>query len=234
MLVELNLDAGNIISEDVHKIGILAVGSHLENHGPALPIDTDAKIASYVALEAALRTGARFLGVLYAASEFPYVKHGIHMDRDELVERELKPVLRKARRLLNLEAAVIVNGHGGNKLEDCMDNLKEELGLEIAWNNRIVEIEGPHAGSGELSAGLILGIADLRRLDECRPELYPEIGMIGLKEAREANREIDKAARICEREGVNPDPVLGQRILDDAVESVISDVKELLKIIQEF
>ena len=58
--------------------------------------------------------------------------------------------------------------------------------------------------------------------------------MIGLKEAREANREIDKAARICERDGVNPDPVLGQRILDDAVESVISDVKELLKIIQEF
>ena len=79
-MVELNLDAGNIISEDVHRIGILAVGSHLENHGPALPIDTDAKIASYVALEAALRTGARFLGVLYAASEF-YDKKGIQMDR---------------------------------------------------------------------------------------------------------------------------------------------------------
>lgn len=171
-MVELNLDAGNIISEDVHRVGILALGSHLENHGPALPIDTDAKIASYVALEAALRTGARFLGVLYAATEFPYVKHGIHMARDELVERELKPVLRKARRLLNLDAAVIVNGHGGNNLEDCMEDLGDELGLEIAWNNRIVEIEGPHAGSGELSAGIILGIADLRRLDECRPELY--------------------------------------------------------------
>jgi len=230
-VVELNLDAGNVISEDVHRVGILALGSHLENHGPALPIDTDAKIASYVALEASLRTGAKFLGIIYGATEFPYVKHGIHIDRDELLEGDLKPVLRKARNRLNIDAAVIVNGHGGNQLEDCVEDLMDELDMEIIWNNRIVEIEGPHAGSGELSAGIILGIADLTRLKECRPELYPEIGMIGLREAREANKRIERAARICEKEGINPDPVLGQRILDDAIESVISDVRELLEML---
>ncbi|MDI9618396.1 2-amino-5-formylamino-6-ribosylaminopyrimidin-4(3H)-one 5'-monophosphate deformylase [Methanothermobacter sp.] len=227
-MVELNLDAGNVISGDVHRVGILALGSHLENHGPALPIDTDAKIASYVALEASLRTGAKFLGIIYGATEFPYVKHGIHIERDELLEGDLKPVLRKARKRLNIDAAVIVNGHGGNQLEDCIDDLMDELDMEIIWNNRIVEIEGPHAGSGEVSAGIILGIADLTKLGECRPEIYPEIGMIGLREAREANKGIDRAARICEKEGINPDPVLGQRILDDAIESVVSDVRELL------
>ncbi|MDI9614066.1 2-amino-5-formylamino-6-ribosylaminopyrimidin-4(3H)-one 5'-monophosphate deformylase [Methanothermobacter sp.] len=230
-MVELNLDAGNVISGDVHRVGILALGSHLENHGPLLPIDTDAKIASYVALEASLRTGAKFLGIIYGATEFPYVKHGIHVDRDELLEGDLKPALRKARKRLNIDATVIVNGHGGNQLEDFIEDLMDELDMEIIWNNRIVEIEGPHAGSGELSAGIILGIADLRRLEECRPELYPEIGMIGLREAREANKGIDRAARICEKEGINPDPVLGQRILDDAIESVISDVRELLEML---
>ena len=47
-MVELRVNAGNVKNPNVHKIGIIALGSHLENHGPALPIDTDAKIASYI------------------------------------------------------------------------------------------------------------------------------------------------------------------------------------------
>ncbi|MBO7731294.1 MAG: creatinine amidohydrolase, partial [Methanobrevibacter sp.] len=42
-MVELRVNAGNVKNPNVHKIGIIALGSHLENHGPALPIDTDAK-----------------------------------------------------------------------------------------------------------------------------------------------------------------------------------------------
>ena len=42
-MVVLRYDSGNVISSKVHGIGILAVGSHLENHGAALPIDTDPK-----------------------------------------------------------------------------------------------------------------------------------------------------------------------------------------------
>ena len=53
-MVELRVNAGNVKNPNVHKIGIIALGSHLENHGPALPIDTDAKIASYIAFRAAL------------------------------------------------------------------------------------------------------------------------------------------------------------------------------------
>ena len=44
-MAELRYESGNIISPNVHRVGILAIGSHLENHGAALPIDTDSKIA---------------------------------------------------------------------------------------------------------------------------------------------------------------------------------------------
>ena len=39
-MAELRYRAGKIKNPRVHKIGVIALGSHLENHGPALPIDT--------------------------------------------------------------------------------------------------------------------------------------------------------------------------------------------------
>ena len=78
-MVELRVNAGNVKNPNVHKIGIIALGSHLENHGPALPIDTDAKIASYIAFRAALESGAKFLGVIYPAHKINEIHHGIHV-----------------------------------------------------------------------------------------------------------------------------------------------------------
>ena len=68
-MAELRYRAGNIRDPGVHKIGIIALGSHLENHGPALPIDTDAKIAAHIAFESSLKTGAKFLGIIFPAYE---------------------------------------------------------------------------------------------------------------------------------------------------------------------
>ena len=98
--MKLNYSSGNVISPKVHEIGILAIGSHLENHGAALPIDTDSKIASYIALQAALRSGAKFLGILYAATEYDYIKHGIHIDAEELAKKRLLPTLHTAKKCL--------------------------------------------------------------------------------------------------------------------------------------
>jgi 2-amino-5-formylamino-6-ribosylaminopyrimidin-4(3H)-one 5'-monophosphate deformylase len=230
MKIKLRYSSGNILSPDVHKIGILAVGSPLENHGAALPIDTDSKIAAYLALQASIQTGAMFLGILYAGTEYDYVKHGVHMKVEDLIERELKPTLRSARRSLNLEKIVLVNGHGGNvPLKDYLGKLEAELGLKIILNNRIVEIEGPHAGTGELSMGAALGFLDESRLDEhCDFKVYPEVGMVGLTEARKAEKGIDKGAMTVEKNGVHVDPDLGQKMLDDAVEAIIKDVEVLL------
>jgi len=229
-MIELRYSSGNVISPNVHKIGILAVGSHLENHGASLPIDTDSKISAYIALEASLRTGAKFIGVLYAATEYDYVKHGVHLPSDVLVKKELVPTLKRAKSNLNLEAVVLVNGHGGNvPIKDYLNKIKKDTQLAIVFNNKIVEIEGPHAGAGELSIGAVLGIVDQSRLDEhTQFDKYPEVGMVGLDEAREASSGIEIGAKKVAKEGVCVDLEMGKNMLETAVRDVIGDISHLL------
>lgn len=229
-MVELRYSSGRILSPDVHKVGIMAIGSHLENHGAALPIDTDSKIASYLAFQASIRTGAKFLGILYAATEYDYVNHGIHLPVDILVEKELVPTLKNARNNLNLEAVVLVNGHGGNvPIKEYLDGVEEETGLKLIFNNKIVEIEGPHASTGELSMGVILGMADESRLSEhCQFDTYPEVGMVGLHKARHQNKGIDEGASIVQEHGVCVDRKLGESLLENAICDIINDIKTLL------
>lgn len=228
--MELRYSSGNVISPEVHEIGVLAVGSHLENHGAALPIDTDSKIAAYLALQASLISGAKFLGILHAATEYDYVKHGIHIDAQKLAEDQLFPVLESAKKYLNIKKVVLVNGHGGNvPLMDHIGEIEKELKLRIVFNNKIVEIEGPHAGTGELSMGNILKIVDESKLQEhCDFKKYPEVGMVGLEEARDINEGINDGARTVEKEGVCIDMELGKQLLDIAVEDIIGDIKRLL------
>ncbi|HHT19342.1 MAG: 2-amino-5-formylamino-6-ribosylaminopyrimidin-4(3H)-one 5'-monophosphate deformylase [Euryarchaeota archaeon] len=229
-MIELRYSSGNVISPDVHKIGVLAVGSHLENHGAALPIDTDSKIAAYVALEASLRTGAKYVGVLYVATEYDYVKHGIHIPIEVLVNNELIPFLKNVKNNLNLESVVLVNAHGGNVLiKDHLKFIKKNSQLQVVFNNKIVEVEGPHAGTGELSMGAVLGIVDEKRLDEhCKFNLYPEVGMVGLTEARIANKGIENGAKKVAEEGVCVDLEIGEQLLEIAVRDVVKDIGDLV------
>jgi 2-amino-5-formylamino-6-ribosylaminopyrimidin-4(3H)-one 5'-monophosphate deformylase len=231
-LAELRYESGNIISSDVHKIGILAIGSHLENHGSALPIDTDAKIASYIGLQASLITGAKFLGVLYAATEYSYVDHGIHLKPEDLVEKQLIPTLKSAKKCLDLESVVLVNGHGGNlPLKDYLENIHKKTGLKIYFNNKIVEIEGPHAGTGEISIAALLGFLNISKLDEhCEFDKFPEVGMVGFKDARKKDVGIDKGAREVESLGVCVDMNLGESMLETAIVDVIHDVEKIVGI----
>lgn len=228
--MKLRYSSGNVISPKVHEIGILAVGSHLENHGAALPIDTDSKIAANLALQSSLRSGAKFLGILYAATEYDYIKHGIHIDAEELAKKRLLPTLKTAKKCLNIKKIVIVNGHGGNiPLVNYLEDIEKELGLEIVFNNKIVEIEGPHAGTGELSMGSILGIVDESKLEEhCNFENYPEVGMVGFKEARSIDEGINKGAETVETEGICIDLELGNEMLEVAINDIMRDIKGLL------
>lgn len=228
-MIDLRYEAGNVISPQVHRVGVLAVGSHLENHGAALPIDTDSKIAAYVGLQAALITGAKFLGILYSATEYEYVEHGIHQEPEELVNKQLIPTLRSAQKLLQLDAVVLVNGHGGNvPVKDYLEHVQMETSLKIIFNNKIVEIEGPHAGSGEVSVGELLGILDKTKLEEhLNFEKYPEVGMVGLDKARKAEEGINKGALEVLKHGVCIDLELGESILQTAIVAVMDDVKKL-------
>lgn len=231
-MVLLRYSSGKIVDQKVHKVGLLALGSHLENHGAALPIDTDSKIAAYLALQAALRTGAKYLGILYAASEYSYVKHGKHMTPPDLVEKRLAPTLKAAKKCLDLDMVVLVNGHGGNvPVKNHLNELENKLRLKIVFNNKIVEIEGPHAGTGELSMGAVLGFLDETRLDEhCQFDRYPEVGMVGLQEARRESEGIDSGAREVLNSGVCVDEELGEQLLEIAIEDIIEDVIKLLEL----
>lgn len=229
-MVELRYSSGKIVSPKVHTVGVLALGSHLENHGAALPIDTDFKIASHLALQAALKTGAKYLGILYTATEYDYVQHGTHVTIKILVENNLKPTLQNAQKYLEIEKIVLVNAHGGNyPVKNYLKQLGRELNLEIVFNNKIVEIEGAHAGTGELSIGAMLGIVDADRLNEhCNFEEYPEVGMVGLKEAREASEGINRDAQEMESTGACVDLEQGEYLLEIAIEDIIGDIIKLI------
>ena len=229
-MVELRYNAGNIFNQNVHKIGIIALGSHLENHGPALPIDTDAKIAAYIALQASLESGAKFLGIIYPAHEIEEINHGIHYPLDEVAKNIIK-TLKSAKKYLNIDKVIIVNAHGGNiPLFQCLDKIEDEIPLKIIiFNNTIIENEGPHGGSGELSIGKILGILNEDEIaNQTNLEQFGEVGLAMFKKARENDPGIEEGAIEIENHGVYVDATFGKQLLNLAINSVLLDVEKLL------
>lgn len=228
--IKLKYTSGNVISEDIHQIGIIALGSHRENHGTALPIDTDSKIAANVALNVATKTGATFLGIFYGATEYDFVKHGIHLKKDDLINNQIIPQLINAKELLGISKVIIVNGHGGNNLIiNEINKISEKTGLKIIFNNSIIEKEGPHACTGELSMGKVLGFLDESRIKEHGNFIKnPEVGMVGLKLARENEPIIDLEAKFIEENGFKIDEEFGKQLLDNAEKKIINDIKSLL------
>lgn len=229
-MVKLRYSAGNVFNPAVHKIGIMALGSHLENHGPALPIDTDAKIAAYIALQASLESGAKFLGIIYPAHEIEEINHGIHYPLEELAENITK-TLKSAKKYLRIEKVIIVNAHGGNlPLFQCLDKIEDEIPLDIVLvNNTIIENEGPHGGSGELSMGKVLGILDEEELaNQTNLKIYGEVGLSQFKEARKNDPGIEEGASEIENNGVYIDVNYGKQLLNLTINSVLLDVEKLL------
>jgi len=222
-ILELRWEAGNIIDKKVHEVGVIALGSFLENHGSALPIDTDVKIASYISLMVSLITGAKFLGIVLPSTEYPYVKHGIHNKPEEIVDY-LRYILSWSRKL-GIKKVLIVNCHGGNILiSKYLGDLEKEFNLKIVMKN----ITFIHAGTEEVSVGSVIGIAREDKIEDHHPSKYPEIGMVGLKEARENNKLIDRDAKIVEKYGVKIDRKLGEEILNRAIKECVECIRELI------
>ena len=228
-MAELRYRAGNIRDPGVHKIGIIALGSHLENHGPALPIDTDAKIGAHIAFQSSLRSGAKFLGIIFPAYELDEIDHGVHVSLDTLKENVIE-TLNSAKEFLDIEKVVIVNAHGGNiPLMAELWDIEDKTGLSIIFNNKVISSEGPHGGSGELSMAKVLGIIDETQLEhQADVDKYIEVGLHGFKQARENDPNIEQGARDVEENGVYVDEEYGHRLFNLAINSVIFDVEKLL------
>lgn len=206
------------------EVGVLALGSHQERHGAVLPLDTDARIAEYIAREAVKQTDVNFLGVLQSSYELPCIKTGKHQSLEELA-KELKDVVREAKS----EGIVLVNAHGGNeKLEERLTEIENKLKVNLIFNSKICKIEGPHSGTGEVSIGAVLGFADRSRLEEhTNFERYPEVGFVGFEELRERYPWAEKHAREVLDQGIEVDESLGRSLLNEAIADVINDIQRL-------
>lgn len=228
-MAELRYRAGNIHDPGVHKVGIIALGSHLENHGPALPIDTDAKIGAHIAFQSSLKSGAKFLGVIFPAYELDEIDHGIHVSLDVLKENVIE-TLNSAKRFLDIEKVVIVNSHGGNlPLMTEIWDIEDKTDLVIVMNNKIISTEGPHAGSGELSMAKVLGIINENELEnQADVNKYIEVGLHGFKQARINDPNIEEGAKDVEENGVYVDEEYGQQLFNLAIDTVLLDVEKIL------
>ncbi|MCI7428386.1 MAG: 2-amino-5-formylamino-6-ribosylaminopyrimidin-4(3H)-one 5'-monophosphate deformylase [Methanobrevibacter sp.] len=228
-MAELRYRAGNIRNPEVHKIGIIALGSHLENHGPALPIDTDAKIGAHIAFQSALQSGAKFLGIMYPAHELDTIDHGVHVSLETLKEEVVKTLI-NAKKFLDVEKVIIVNSHGGNiPLMHELWDIEDRTDMYVVFNNKVISSEGPHGGSGELSMAKVLGIVNEEELkNQSDVNKYEEIGLYGFKQARHDDPNIEASARDVEENGVYIDEEYGKRLFDLAISSVLLDVEKLL------
>ncbi len=208
------------------QIGIIAIGSHEEDHGPALPPDTDARIADHIGRKVAEETSAEFLGTLDSSHEFLDINTGNHQSVPEVLE-ELEEIIKKSKDL-GFEAILIVNAHGGNQeIEKHLEELEEKTKIKLKMDSTICQIEGPHAGSGEVSIGAVLGMTDEAKIDEqSNVEKYPVVGFVGFDHVRKRYEWAEEHAQEVINQGVKVDKDLGKELLDSAVASAVEMIRD--------
>lgn len=211
------------------QIGIIAIGSHEESHGPALPPDTDARIARHIGIKTAERTEAEFLGTLNSSHEFLDIDTGNHQTLSEVLE-ELKSAVQKSKNL-GFEAILIINAHGGNqKLENHIIDLEKKTQIKLKMDSTICQIEGPHAGTGEVSIGAIVGMTDESKVSEQSDvEKYPEVGFAGFEHVREKYEWAEEHAQEIINQGVKVDRELGRKLLNSAISSAVEKIQDFEK-----
>lgn len=141
---------------------LVPVGA-LEQHGPHLPLDTDARIAAAVA-----RRAAEGDPTLLLAPPLPYGASGEHegfAGTLSIGHAALRAVLVELGRSAGLWASrlVFVNGHGGNlpTVPEAVVQLREE-GRDVAWFGCAVPLGDAHAGRTETAILLALDPAMVR------------------------------------------------------------------------
>ncbi|MCC7558271.1 MAG: creatinine amidohydrolase, partial [Methanobacteriaceae archaeon] len=81
---------------------------------------------------------------------------------------------------------------------------------------------------GELSIGDVLGLVDKSKLEKhCDFDKYPEVGMVGLKDARIADKGIDQGAKLVESQKVSIDINYGEKLLQTALKDIIKDIENI-------
>lgn len=149
------LRLGERVWTEVERATVLVPVGSLEQHGPHLPLDTDARIAAAVARRAAEPTMLLAPPLAYGASG----EHEGFAGTLSIGHAALRAVLVELGRSAGAWAArlVFVNGHGGNlpTVADAVVQLRKE-GREVAWSGCVVPDGDAHAGRTETSILLAL------------------------------------------------------------------------------
>jgi 2-amino-5-formylamino-6-ribosylaminopyrimidin-4(3H)-one 5'-monophosphate deformylase len=205
------------------RVGVIVHGSQEEKHG-LLPVDTDTKLAAYVSLKAASKTGAILVGIINSASEFEYIKHGLH-HHPSIVINDLKAIIENAVERLDIKNFVIVNGHGGNKLIfKHIPQLENILNVRIVINNKIVELEGAHAATNECSMAVAADLIESIELEgQDNLEKFPEVGFVGITDAH-TNPRIKENAKKTVEDGVKVDIEYGKTLLNKVINDVVDTI----------
>lgn len=175
---------------------LVPVGS-TEQHGPHLPLDTDARIATAVARRAADPTILLAPPLAYGASG----EHEGFAGTLSIGHAALRGVLVELGRSAGTWASrlVFVNGHGGNlpTVPEAVHQLRRE-GRDVAWFGCVVPGGDAHAGRTETSILLALD-PSVVRMDAA------EVGNVaGLRELMPALT--SGGVRAASRNGVLGDP----------------------------
>lgn len=108
--------------EKENKVLIFSLGNEYEGHGPALPKDTDSRIAKFVAQKLAHETGQRY------CAHIPFQTDGVgscasywmadYRPKEECAKEITKFINDYLNRIKNIypkfEKILIINAHGGN------------------------------------------------------------------------------------------------------------------------
>ena len=140
---------------EVERTTVLVPVGSLEQHGPHLPLDTDARIAAAVARRAADPSTLIAPPLAYGASG----EHEGFAGTLSIGHAALRAVLVELGRSAGAWASrlVFVNGHGGNlpTVAEAAVQLRAE-GRDVAWSGCVVPGGDAHAGRTETSILLAL------------------------------------------------------------------------------
>lgn len=182
--MELNEQVWSEVDRDA--VLLLPLGS-TEQHGPHLPLDTDARIATAIALRAGAATQAT------VAPTLPFGASGEHADfagtlsiGTEALRHVIIELVRSAG--LTWSRIILVNGHGGNHpaLTSAVEQLRDEGHDVSAWWPSVAGGDA-HAGRTETSLMLALA-AEAVRVEDIEPgntaaliELLPQMQTGGVR-----------------------------------------------------
>jgi mycofactocin system creatininase family protein len=159
-----SVNLGERVWPQIDAATVLVPLGALEQHGPHLPLDTDARVTTAVAGRAAASDDA-----LLVAPPMAYGASGEHEGFPgtlSIGHDALRAVLVELGRSASRWASrlVFVNGHGGNlpTVPDAVAQLRHE-GRDAAWSPCVVAGGDAHAGRTETSILLALDPAAVRQ-----------------------------------------------------------------------